>query len=139
MTARSFFDSNILIYTDDNDSQSKRSVALDLLEQAHVERKAVISTQVLQEYFVVVTRKLGIDVQRARDKMQIFGQMDVVRIVLDDVLSAVDVHRVYGFSFWDSLIIRAALRSGCKRLVTEDLQHGQRIEGLEIVNPFQQG
>lgn len=139
MTARSFFDSNILIYTDDDDSPSKRSIALDLLEKAHVEGKAVISTQVLQEYFVVVTKKLGVDVQRARDKMQIFGQLDVVRIVLEDVLSAVDVHRIYGFSFWDSLIVRAALRSGCKRLVTEDLQHGQRIEGLEIINPFQQG
>ena len=55
---------------------------------------------------------------------------------LGDVLGAIDLHRLHRLSFWDALVVRAALASGCARLLSEDLQHGQRFEGLEVVNPF---
>lgn len=136
MSGRSFFDSNLLVYTDDHDSPEKQETALRLVERSRVSRKGVISTQVLQEYFVTAVRKMGVPAALARRKVEIFSRFDLVRIDLDDILAAIDLHRLHQVSFWDSLIIRAALRSGCSILYSEDLQTGRRIEGLEIVNPF---
>lgn len=136
MSGRSFFDSNLLIYTDDHDNPEKQDTALKLVERIRVSRRGVISTQVLQEYFVTAVRKMGVPAALARRKVEIFSRFDLVRIDLDDILAAIDLHRLHQISFWDSLIIRAALRSGCSILYSEDLQTGRRIEGLEIVNPF---
>jgi predicted nucleic acid-binding protein len=85
---------------------------------------------------VTVTRKLGVETTLARRKIEIFGRLHVVTVGLDDVLGAIDLLRLHGLSFWDALIVRTALVSGCSWLVSEDLQHGRRFEGLEIVNPF---
>ncbi|HEX9700007.1 MAG TPA: hypothetical protein VGD06_11160 [Acidobacteriota bacterium] len=70
--------------------------------------------------------------------MQLFARMDVVILSVDDVVAAIDLHRLHGFSIWDALIVRAALISGCRVLYTEDMQDGRRIDGLRIVNPFAQ-
>lgn len=136
MNGRSFFDTNVLVYTDDEDAPKKKALALDLVADWHRRRQAVASTQVLQEYFVTVTRKLGVPVEIARRKTEIFGRMHLFRPGTEDILAAVDLHRLHAVAFWDSLIVRAALVTGCVRLFTEDLQHGRRIDGLEIVNPF---
>jgi predicted nucleic acid-binding protein len=136
MNGRSFFDTNVLVYTDDQDAPEKRDRATALYEECHGSRQAVVSTQVLQEYFVTVTRKLGVAAEIARRKTELFGRMQLVRPDLQDLLGAVDLHRLHGFSFWDALIVRAALVSACRRLYTEDLQHGRKIDGLEVVNPF---
>lgn len=136
MSGRSFFDANVLVYTDDQDAPEKQARAIALYEESHGSRQAVVSTQVLQEYFVTVTRKLGVAAEIARRKTELFGRMQLVRPSLQDLLGAVDLHRLHGFSFWDALIVRAALVSACRRLYTEDLQHGRKIDGLEIVNPF---
>ena len=136
MSGRSFFDTNVLVYTDDQDSPQKKERAVELYEASHRARQAVVSTQVLQEYFVTVTRKLGVAAETARRKAELFGRMHLVRPDLQDLLAAVDLHRLHGFSFWDALIVRAALVSACRRLYTEHLQHGRRIDGLEVVNPF---
>ena len=136
MNERSFFDSNLLVYTDDQDAPEKQSQALDLLERARHSRKGVLSTQVLQEYFVSSVRKLGVPAQVARRKVEIFSRFELVRIDSDDILAAIDLHRLHQFHFWDALILRAALRSGCSVLYSEDLQSGRKVEGLEIVNPF---
>jgi len=136
MNERSFFDSNLLVYTDDQDAPEKQRIALQLIESARLSRKGVLSTQVLQEYFVSTVRKLGVPAHVARRKVEIFSRFELVRIDTDDILAAIDLHRLHQFHFWDALIIRAALRSGCSVLFSEDLQAGRKIEGLEIVNPF---
>ena len=136
MSGRSFLDTNLLVYTDDQDSPEKQRRALELVSECRRRRSGVVSTQVLQEYFVAATRKLGVAADVARRKTEIFGGFDIVTLGFGDVLGAIDLHRLHRLSFWDALVVRAALASGCTRLLSEDLQHGQRFEGLEIVNPF---
>jgi predicted nucleic acid-binding protein len=136
MPGLSFLDSNILIYTDDHGAPAKQRAALDLIEHCRRFDNGVVSVQVLQEYFTIATRKLGVDRAIARRKVELFGQLHLVETGLDDVLAAIDLHRLHEFSFWDALIVRSALRSGCRTLYSEDLQHGRRIEGLQFLNPF---
>jgi len=136
MSARSFLDTNILVYTDDADSPAKQRLAIDLYAECRERRRGVVSTQVLQEYFVTVTRKLGVDAAIARRKAQLFAGLDVAVPGVDDVLAAIDLHRLHRISFWDALIVRTALVSRCTRLYTEDLQHGWTLDGLEVVDPF---
>jgi predicted nucleic acid-binding protein len=136
MTGRSFFDTNVLVYTDDRDSADKQRKALEVYSECRRRRLAVVSTQVLQEYFVTVTRKLGVEIGIARRKVEIFGRADLAPIRLEDILGAVDLQRLHGFDFRDALIVRSAFASGCARLYTEDFKHGQRIDSVEIVNPF---
>lgn len=136
MNGRSFLDTNVLVYTDDDDAPQKKKLALDLYANCRRQRNGVVSTQVLQEYFVTATRKLGVDVVVAKRKTELFGQLELVTLQLVDILSAADLFRLHKLSFWDALIVRAALASGCKRLYSEDMHHGLRIDGLEIVNPF---
>ena len=136
MSVRSFFDTNVLVYTDDADARPKRERSLDLLVQHRRGRVAVLSTQVLQEYFVASTRKLGVSVELARRKVALFAQFEVVRIDSAMIVAAIDLHRLHGLAFWDALIIRSALQAGCAVLYSEDLQPGRTVEGLSIVNPF---
>lgn len=136
MPVRSFLDTNLLVYTDDHRDPRKQEAALALLERCRLQSRGVVSTQVLQEYFVTTTRKLGVPAELARRKVEIFARFDLVLISRDDILAAIDLHRLHGISFWDALIVGAALRSGCSVLYSEDLQHSQRISGLEIRDPF---
>lgn len=136
MSVRSFLDSNILVYTDDMASPAKRRKALDLVKMARGEGWGVVSTQVLQEYFAAATRKLGVSVDIARAKIEVFGRLDVATIDMPTILGAIDMHRLHGIGFWDGLIIQAARSAGCRILYTEDLRHGRRFDGLEVVNPF---
>ncbi|HEY7461320.1 MAG TPA: PIN domain-containing protein [Gemmatimonadota bacterium] len=136
MSARSFLDANVLVYSDDHDAPAKRRRALDLLVEQRRNRTGVVSTQVLQEYFVAVTRKLAVDVAVARRKVELFARYHVVVIDLDDILSAIDLHRLHQLSFWDALVVRAARQGGCSVLYSEDLQHGRSIDGLTVLNPF---
>jgi predicted nucleic acid-binding protein len=137
MGARSFLDTNILVYTDDTGAREKQARALDLVERCQIERSGVVSTQVLQEYFVTATKKLKVSAEVAKRKTELLARLELVQIGFKDILAAIDFHSAHQVSFWDALIIRAALRSGCSILFSEDLQTGRNIEGLEIVNPFQ--
>ena len=133
---RSFLDTNVLLYTDDHDAPAKQAKALALFAQVRTDKIGVISTQVLQEYFTAATRKFGVPATIARRKVELFAHLDLVVLDLSDILGAIDLHRLHQFSLWDALIVRAALQAKCAMLYTEDLQHSQRVEGLEIVNPF---
>ncbi len=137
MSGRSFFDTNVMVYTDDGDAPSKQARALELIAEHRQGRSGVVSTQVIQEYFVATTKKLGVPAPVARRKAELFGRLELVPIGLDDILGAIDLHRLHQLSFWDALIVRAALASGCTRLYTEDLKPGWRLDGLVVVNPFQ--
>lgn len=136
MKERSFIDTNVLVYTDDADSPQKCRRAVALVEEAMRDSTGVISTQVLQEYFVTVTRKLGIDAATAKHRTKLLFRLDVVQISPDDVLDAVDLHRLHALSFWDSLILHAARKAACSVLLTEDMNHGQVIDGVRICDPF---
>jgi predicted nucleic acid-binding protein len=137
MSVRSFFDTNVLLYADDKDVPSKQRRALELIAEHRRGRTGVVSVQVLQEYFVAATRKLNVDSRVARRKIELLSEFDVALIEVPDVLSAIDLHSIHGFSFWDALIIRAAKQTGCRVLFSEDLQDSREIDGVRIVNPFQ--
>jgi predicted nucleic acid-binding protein len=136
MNARSFFDTNILVYADDKRAGAKQKRAIDLVAEHRVDGTGVVSLQVLQEYFVTVTRKLNVDSPLARRKVEILSEFDVVVPEVTDILAAIDLHRLHGFSFWDALVLRAAQQAGCRVLFSEDFQESREIDGVQIVNPF---
>lgn len=136
MSGASFLDSNLLVYTDDHSAPAKQSVALALVESGHAGGTTFVSTQVLEEYFSAVTRKLRVPVAIARSKVELFARLQVSIVDVDDILAAIDLQRLHQLSFWDSLLVQSARRSGCATLLTEDLQDGQRFDGLVVRNPF---
>lgn len=133
---RSFLDTSILLYCDDPVHVSKQRRALELVLEHKAQRTGVVSLQVLQEYFVNATRKLGLDPGLARQKVEAYSRFDVVEPVAADILAAIDFHRLHGISYWDALVLHSARKSGCRVVLTEDMQHGQEFDGVKIVNPF---
>lgn len=136
MSARSFFDTNVLTYADDKAAAAKQKVAIELVAKHRRAGTGVLSLQVLQEYFVTATKKLHIDPGIARRKVELLAEFDVVAPDLGDILAAIDLHRLRGFSFWDALVVQTATQCGCSALFSADMQHGQEIDGVRIVNPF---
>jgi predicted nucleic acid-binding protein len=136
MSARSFFDTNVLVYADDKDAPAKQRYAVELVAEHRRAGTGVVSLQVLQEYFVTVTRKLHLDAAVARRKVELLAEFDVATPDVTDVLAAIDLHRLHGFSFWDALVLRAAKQSGCTVLLSEDLQDKREVDGVRIINPF---
>ena len=136
MAERVFVDTNVIVYADDLDAGAKRERAQEVLHQLYVDGNGVVSTQVLQEFFVAATRKLGVAPEIARRKVDLLARLDVVTIEPSLILDAIDLHRLHPLSFWDALIVQAAAASGCRRLLTEDLQSGRSIAGVQIENPF---
>ena len=136
MSVRSFFDTNVLIYADDKAAPAKQRQSLNLLAEHRRAKSGVVSLQVLQEYFVTVTKKLHVDAAIARRKVELLAELDVATLGVPDILAAVDLHRLHSFSFWDALILRAAKQAGCSVLLSEDMQDGREIDGVRIVNPF---
>jgi predicted nucleic acid-binding protein len=136
MSVRSFLDTNVLVYADDKASPAKQRRAIELVAQHRRGRSGVVSLQVLQEYFVTVTRKLGLDPRIARRKVELLAQFDVVAPDVSDILAAIDLHRLHEISFWDAMVIRAAGQAGCAVLLSEDMQEGREVDGIRVVNPF---
>ena len=136
MSVRSFFDTNILIYADDSTTPAKQQRAIQLVSEHRRARTGVVSLQVLQEYFVTVTRKLHLDARIARRKVELLAEFDVATPDVVDILASIDLHRLHGINFWDALVVRAAKQTGCSVLLSEDMQGDREIEGVQIVNPF---
>ncbi|HYQ18855.1 MAG TPA: PIN domain-containing protein, partial [Polyangiaceae bacterium] len=124
---RTFIDTNVIVYADDRAAGDKGERARALLQELMSSRTGVISLQVLQEYFVVATRKLGVPAEVARRKIELLSTFDVVRPDVTDVLSAIDLTRLHSISFWDAMIVRAAENAGCSVLLSEDLSDGEII------------
>ncbi|HXV19917.1 MAG TPA: PIN domain-containing protein [Desulfuromonadales bacterium] len=133
-----FLDTNILIYAYDTSAGDKHQKARDLLTGLWESGLGMVSTQVLQEFHVTVTRKIPkpLDLATAREIITDFLTWDVVVNDGDAILKAIDVQEKHGFSFWDSMVIAAAITGGAAVLLTEDLSDGQKICGVEIRNPF---
>lgn len=136
MTGLAFFDTNVLIYADDDKSPSKQARAESLIEEHQADDALVVSLQVLQEYFAAATRKLKVDPAIAQAKVEILASGNVVRFTERDVIAAIELHRLHKISFWDAMIVHAARISNATVLYTEDLAHGSSIAGVPVRNPF---
>jgi predicted nucleic acid-binding protein len=133
-----FVDTNVLVYLFDSDEPAKQGRARSLLEAEAGGNRIVISTQVLQEFYVVTTRKLArpLPVEQAEDAVRRFTGLSIVQIDTDMILDAIRHSRERRASFWDSLIVQAALAGGCTRLLSEDIPHGLGLGPLRVENPF---
>lgn len=109
IVARSFIDTNILLYADDRFDAGKQRIAIDLLVELRRRRAGVLSIQVLSEYYVNAVRKLGLEPGLARRRTEQFGRFEVVKPSLELVLAAIDLHRFQGLSYWDAMILQAAM------------------------------
>jgi predicted nucleic acid-binding protein len=139
MTGSSFVDTNVLLYASDRGAGDKQRKAAELLKTLWNTQEGVLSTQVLQEFFYNATRKLSLplNIPAARRIVQAYSLWIVSPITGATLLHAVDIHQAQQLSFWDSLILAAALQAGCRTLYSEDMQHFQVIENrLRVVNPF---
>lgn len=138
MTGSNFYDTNVLVYAYDSHEPDKQKKAQDMLTQGIKNGNGVISTQVLGEFFTVVTRKISqpISVADAREIINNVSVMDVQEIDLLIVKRALETVDTYKISYWDSLIVAAAERAGCERIMTEDLNTDQLYHGITATNPF---
>jgi predicted nucleic acid-binding protein len=136
---RRFFDTNVLVYLFDASAPRRKARAQELLKHAVGDGLALLSTQVLQEFFVAVTRKLSVPLphEQAERAVRDLAKLPTAQVDAEMILKAIETMRRYRLSFWDSLIVQAALHGGATILYTEDLQHGQVIETLLVENPFQ--
>jgi predicted nucleic acid-binding protein len=136
--AKTFVDTNILIYAYDSTAGEKHNTAGTIVSELWDTGLGILSTQVLQEFFVNVTAKIPKPLNE-RVAKSIVGDLLTWEIVVSDgqaILAGVDIHVKYKYSFWDALIIEAAIRSGSHSLLSEDLSDGQIIDGVTIRNPF---
>jgi predicted nucleic acid-binding protein len=135
---KTFFDTNVLVYLFDSGSTTKQGKARALLAETTVRSETLLSTQVLQEFYVAVTRKLAtpLDEQAALEAVEALAALPVNVVSIDTVLAAARRSRDSRLSFWDALIIQSAIEGGASTLLSEDLQDGFQTEGLTIRNPF---
>ena len=135
---KAFIDTNIFIYAYDATAGEKHRTAGEILTNLWNSGLGVISTQVLQEFFVNVVQKIPkpIDKQQAKEIVRDFLKWHVVVNTGDSIIEAIDICLKFGYSFWDSMIIEAAITGGAAVLISEDLQDGQVISGVTIRNPF---
>ena len=138
MSDKSFLDTNILVYAYDRSQPEKQATAQALLTQGIERENAVLSSQVLGEFFVVVTRRIQtpIPADEAGQLIDFFSILPVVEVDLKLVKRAISVHKELQISYWDSLIVSAAERAGCQKILSEDLNAGQTYHGVEVENPF---
>jgi len=136
MNGREFVDTNVLIYAFDRTAGKKRETAATLLARLWSDRIGHLSLQVLQEFYVTATKKLKMAPAEAYAQIDRFGKWTVHRPEVGDVLVAIQLHREKKISFWDAMILRSAMSSGCDLLWSEDLSDGQRWDGVIVRNPF---
>ncbi len=133
-----FVDTNVLIYVDDVRDAEKQARAREWLLALWQGRAGRLSTQVLNEYYDNVTRKLkvGLSMGDARAKVRRLQLWQPWQIDHQTVETAWGVEARFGLSYWDALIVAAAVQSGCTHVLTEDLQHNQQMDSVKIINPF---
>lgn len=136
MTAPVFVDTNVLIYALDTADAVKQRAAAEWRAELWRSRRGRVSYQVLQEFYVQSLRKDPKSAQAARAEVRDLFAWQPAPIDDAVIEAAWDLQRRFSLSFWDALIVSAALRLGCRFLLTEDLSHGQVIDGLRVVSPF---
>lgn len=136
MTSKTFIDTNIFVYSLDKANPEKQKQARKLLKSAKNSGSGVISTQILQEFYITATTKLKIDQALAREVTLSLTNFDLVTVDKAIIRKAIDCAAASNISFWDALVISSAVAGGCKTVWTEDLNHNQVINGVKIENPF---
>jgi predicted nucleic acid-binding protein len=133
-----FVDTNVLAYAHDLSETRRQPIARALLDALWTGRTGLLSTQILQEFYVVATRKFNPPMSRraAREIVALYGTWPVVQVDVVLILTASQLEERHKLSLWDALVVEAARVGGAKRLLTEDLQDGRRVGGLRIENPF---
>ena len=134
--AKAFLDTNILIYQLDKRDPMKRNKCRGLFKALVANQEAVISTQILQEFYVACTTKLKIKPLLVKTIIHSFTHVETVTVGTEMINDAIDTSIQYGISFWDSLVIVAAESAKCRTLFSEDLTNGQVIRGVKITNPL---
>jgi len=136
--AKIFIDTNIIIYAYDVTAGKKHEIAGTIMTGLWDSGLGVISTQVLQEFFVNVVQKIPkpIDMQQAKEIVRDFLKWSVVVNTGDSIIDAIDICLRFRCSFWDAMIIEAAIKGGAAVILSEDLQDGQVVDGVAIKNPF---
>jgi len=133
-----FLDTNILVYAHDLDAGDKHDVAAKIIYQLWESKNGVLSTQVLQEFYVTLTKKMPQPLNKVatRKILKKYFSWQVVINDLQIIFQASEIEEDYKISFWDALIVSAAYSKNVATILTEDLNHGQYIEGIFIQNPF---
>jgi predicted nucleic acid-binding protein len=133
---RSLIDTNVLVYADAVDEPVKQQRAIATITTYRAAGTAVLSTQVLQEFVNVALRKLKLPVDLIRDRLAFYSRFDTVPATPGLIADALELHGRHPLSFYDALIVQAAIASGCRQVLSEDMQHGTLFGGVRIVNPF---
>lgn len=132
-----FFDSNILVYFVDEKEPEKQIIAKNLIAEAVQNQNGILSTQSLQEFYNVITKKLNCPKENARKLVKMFSELfPVTKVSVPLIMDAIDISIKNDLSFWDSLILSAATDTGCIIVYSEDMNNGQIIGGAKILNPF---
>lgn len=137
MSGKTFVDSNVLIYAHDVDAKAKHEVAKEVLCELWRDRVGVLSVQVLQEFYVIATRKISrpltkIDARAVADNYAKW----CTETTASDIAAAFRIEDEARIGFWDALIVASAVKSGVVRILSEDLNAEQMIAGVRIENPF---
>lgn len=135
---REFVDANVLVYAFDSSAGAKREAAAELVARLWDTGAGCLSIQVIQEFFVTVTRKVPhpLSIDDAADRIREFALWKIFAPAVDDVLAAIVLHKQAKLSFWDAMVVQAAVQTGCDVLWTEDLSDGQLVRGVRIRNLF---
>ncbi len=138
MSAKCFIDTNILVYARDSTEPEKQPEAKQWLTYLWANESGRISAQVMNEYYVIVTQKLkpGLSKEQARADLRALAVWQPLEISTTLIESSWDIQDQYGYSWWDTLVISSALFLDCNYLLSEDMQHEQKISNLMIINPF---
>jgi predicted nucleic acid-binding protein len=137
MTEKTFIDTNILIYAHDVDAKTKHEVAKSVLQELWSQRTGVLSMQVLQEFYVNVTRKIASPIPKDAARLVVNSySIWCTETTPAEISSAFRIEDESRIGFWDALIVAAAIKSGAVRILSEDLNAQQVIAGLRVENPF---
>jgi predicted nucleic acid-binding protein len=137
MNDKTFIDTNVLIYAHDADANEKHQIAQAVLKTLWSEKTGVLSAQVLQEFYVNVTRKIQSPLRKDLARLVVSSYaVWCVETTVSEISTAFRIEDESGIGFWDALIVSSAARSGAARILSEDLNAGQRIAGIWVENPF---
>lgn len=135
---RSLLDTNVLVYADAADQPVRQAQAIALIARHLRDGSGVLSTQVLQEFVNVALRKLRLPPDLIRERLAFYKRFEMVPASPDLIRAALDLHVLHRLSYYDALIVQAAVDSGCQQVLSEDLQDGFRYRGARVVNPFRE-
>ncbi len=136
MADRSFIDTNVLVYAEASDAPGKQQAALALLKQLYETGTGVLSTQVLEVYCNVAIKKLKLPAGHIRAQLDLYEQFEVVQVTPAIIRAGLDLHQTRSVAFYDALILASAETAGCNVLFSEDLNTGEVMAGVRILNPF---